>query len=464
VRSRWTVFALLSAVAGCREVSATPARGPAPETTEARVPRGDVAPALDLPVEPPPTEAVRAPSVETPSPPTRVGHLEGTDRLSHLYEALAGLDDGQAHDDVRVLQYGDSHTASEVGTSVLRRLLQARFGDGGRGFVSIGKPWKTYSQDGVHNGMSSEFEPEKVRSRDSRFTGDGCYGLLGVAIETEKGGARAWADVTPSSSRVELDYWQKPGGGRFDVLVDGARAGRISTRAAQPGSGFFGLDVADGPHQIEVRTTGDGEVRVFWMTLDRAQAGVVVDSLGINGAQVFTALRWSEPHFAEQLRHRAPGLVILAYGTNEALEPHLADAEYERGLVDLLGRIARAAPSASCLLLGPPDLARKSGERHDWVTWPRVLEIVAAQRRVAQAAGCAFYDQLEAMGGPGAIAAWAAEAEPRAARDRIHLKRTGYTELATSLAADLMRGYDDWRASLGRPPTSAQKTWGVASR
>src|SRR5258708_25050417 len=110
------------------------------------------------------------------------------------------------------------------------------------------------------------------------------------------------------------------------------------------------------------------------MTLDRAKAGVLVDALGINGAQVFTPLHWSEEHFAQQLRRRAPDLVVLAYGTNEALESNLEMTDYERALVDLLGRIARAVPSASCLLLGPPDLARASkAEPDDWTTSSRLL-------------------------------------------------------------------------------------------
>ena len=40
----------------------------------------------------------------------------------------------------------------------------------------------------------------------------------------------------------------------------------------------------------------------------------------------------------------------------------------------------------------------------------------------------------------------AAEAEPRAGRYRVHLSRSGYAQLATTFAADLMRAYDDWRA------------------
>jgi lysophospholipase L1-like esterase len=187
-----------------------------------------------------------------------------------------------------------------------------------------------------------------------------------------------------------------------------------------------------------------------------------VDTLGINGAQIFTPLRWSEAHFAEQLRHRAPDLVILAYGTNEAVEPKLTDSAYELGIVEMLGRVSRAVPTASCLLLGPPDLARRATPRDPWATTPRVLEIVEIQRRVAQAAGCAFFDQLAAMGGPGSMAAWAAEAEPRALRDRVHLSRDGYAQVGAAFADDLLRAYDAWSAERGLPLARAPKTWGGA--
>jgi len=95
---------------------------------------------------------------------------------------------------------------------------------------------------------------------------------------------------------------------------------------------------------------------------------------------------------------------------------------------------------------------------------PRILEIAATQRRVARAAGCAFYDQIEAMGGPGSMAAWASEASPRAQPDRMHLTRPGYTQVGTSLATDVLHAYDEWRAETGLPPTGAEKSWNVARR
>ncbi|HEX3770591.1 MAG TPA: GDSL-type esterase/lipase family protein [Polyangiaceae bacterium] len=404
-----------------------------------------------------------------------IGHLEGPDRLAHLFQRFASLDEGRGHDDVRILQFGDSHTASDMGATAFRHVLQARFGDGGRGFVSLGCPWKNYVQEGIRGcWMNDEFESQRARPRTPLGFGvnttngvDGDFGLLGVSVGASRGGAYASTQIGERFSRFEVAYLQEPLGGSFDVMVDGARAGRVSTRSATglpASSGFTSFDTTDGPHQIDVRTVGDGSVRVFGVGLDRPQTGVVVTALGINGAQIFTALRSSEEHFEEQVRHQAPALVVLAYGTNEAADPNLDDATYERGLVDILGRVSRAAPNASCLLLGPPDFARWTKGSRGYHTVPRILEIDAIQRRIARAAGCAFYDQIEAMGGPGSMAAWAAEPTPRAQQDRMHLTRAGYTQVGTSFATDVLHAYDEWRAETGLPPTGAEKAWDVARR
>jgi lysophospholipase L1-like esterase len=463
--------AAVSFAAGCGEGRATGVKAPPAEIAFAprveRATSGAAPAAMPLAIASAPgatnVQGANAPPIAPPAS-AQVTYLAGAERLAHLFQRLADLEEGRVRDDVRIVQYGDSHTASDMGTSAFRHVLQSRFGDGGRGFVSIGRPWKTYVQEGVRGYMTDPFEPARLRPREARTQNDGCFGLLGVGIAADAPGARAWSDLAPHFAHVEIDYFQQPRGGSFDVFVDGARTGRVTTRAAVPASGFFSFDVAQAPHQIEVRTVGDGDVRVFGMALDRREAGVVVDALGINGAQIFTPLRLNEEHFTEQLRHRAPDLVILAYGTNEALEPHLDDADYERGLVDLLGRVSRAAPGASCMLLGPPDLARPAKGVRGYHTFPRVLEIAAIQQRVARAAGCAFYDQLDAMGGPGTIAAWAEENDPRAQEDRVHLTRLGYTQVGEALGKEVTRAYDDWRAAAGLPPTGAAKTWNVARR
>jgi lysophospholipase L1-like esterase len=367
---------------------------------------------------------------------------------------LARLEAGKEEGDVRIAQFGDSHTAADIETAVVRHALQARFGDGGRGFVAIGRPWKNYLQEGVRCGMSSEWLPERGKLEKGKFSGDGFYGLGGIGVFTSRHGGRAWADITAKTTRLELDYLEQPTGGSFDVLIDGVRVVRVSSRGERASSAFRSFDVAENTaHQLEVRSVGDGDVRVFGISLDRTQPGVVFDALGINGARVTTCLQWNEEHWAEQLRHRAPALVVLAYGTNESTDDGTSQPTYERQLVDALGRIARAVPAASCLLLGPPDRAVET--REGWTTSPKLIEVIASQRRVAEAAGCAFYNQLDAMGGQGTIASWVSEDPPRAQKDRVHLTRDGYAQLGSSFASDVLRAYAGWRRETGMPFAAA---------
>ncbi len=393
----------------------------------------------------PPVSVVPKEAVDPPKPMKTdpVGALELPQLLVRLFEALAKLKDGTATSDVRFTQHGDSHTAADFGTGTARRALQLQFGDGGRGFVAMGQPWKGYTQNDISAGMTG-FVSVKTKYSKGKFSGDGIYGLGGGGIEGNAVGSRAWTSVRVPTSQFEIAYLKQPKGGSFDVFVDGAKVGQVSTDANAIASGFSSFSVDEADHKIEVRLHGDGKVRIFGVVLDRAANGVTFDSLGINGAQIISALRWKEKHLIEQVNHRGPTAFILAYGTNESTGMMPAE-EYETKLKELIHRFTSGAPNASCILLGPPDRAVKRGPG-EWRTAPRILEVIASQRRVAKEVGCAFYDQLAAMGGPGSIAKWANERKPRATRDHVHLTKKGYTQLAESFVTDLVTAYEQWQA------------------
>ena len=75
--------------------------------------------------------------VQTCALPISAGHLEHPARLAAVFARLQAVETRAADADVRIIQLGDSHTASDYGTSVVRARLAGRFGDGGRGFFRI---------------------------------------------------------------------------------------------------------------------------------------------------------------------------------------------------------------------------------------------------------------------------------------------------------------------------------------
>jgi lysophospholipase L1-like esterase len=116
-------------------------------------------------------------------------------------------------------------------------------------------------------------------------------------------------------------------------------------------------------------------VRLFGWTLDNHQ-GITFETMGINGAQAHVVLGWNEQIWADELTRRAPALVIVAYGTNEANSSLFTADQYRSDLTSVIERIKHAAPEASILMIGPPDCGRLKPLLH-------LDEVVAIQREIA---------------------------------------------------------------------------------
>jgi lysophospholipase L1-like esterase len=198
-------------------------------------------------------------------------------------------------------------------------------------------------------------------------------------------------------------------------------------------------------HHLGLQSTGPrptlsalplgGQAQLCGVTIETdpaAHPGVVLDTLGINGARLTTPLAWDEAAWVAELGRRPPALVILEYGTNECGDTVVDPARYLANLRALVGRVRKASPACDCAVLAPTDRAD---------TPDRTPQVRDALRDAAQATGCMFWDTYTVMGGKGAIAAWREETPPRAAPDGVHLLARGYRELGEKLAADLLASY-----------------------
>lgn len=361
--------------------------------------------------------------------------------LARFYAALRRLDAGtEADGKVRVLMYGASHTDADVYTHYVRTYLRERFGDGGHGFVHVARPWKWYGHVEMLSEGFDRWRTEHAQRRKGRD--DGFYGLMGASLSATS--KKAWGRVTHRDGSVgsnyELYFLQQPKGGSFNVLVDGKQHVKVSTRGETFAAGYHAIDLDEGAHSIEVRPVGNGEVRLFGMTSERDQAGVVVDTLGIGGTRASNMLKWAPEVWYDNVRKRAPELLVLAYGTNEA-NSGISRARYAERLREVLTRLQEAAPQADCLLVGPGDFPKK-GE--DGVYGPResTTYILEAQREVALEHGCAFWDLREFMGGELSMNDWVAATPSMARGDHIHFTRRGYVRLGMGLVDAMMAGFD----------------------
>lgn len=360
--------------------------------------------------------------------------------LAHFYEALERTERREPGAVTRIVHYGDSPTTADLITGDVRALLQRRFGDAGHGFSLVAKPWAWYE----HRDVGVHGTGWTIVAASQAGKNDGLFGLGGVSFQAVGASSSRIVLRDPTHTSAEVAFLRQPGGGSFTLTVDGEVLGSVSTDGDPRSPGFARFPLpAQGARVIEIRA-GAG-VRLFGVTFDKPGPGICYDSLGMNGAHVAVLGHvFNERHWAEQLQHRRPDLVILNYGTNESGFASFVAGTYEKELRLVVARLRRAAPGVSLMMMSPMDRGQRvtGGEIVTLATIPR---LVAIQERVAREAGCAFFNTFQAMGGSGTMARWY-EGHPRlVSADFIHPAPAGAKLVGAQLYQALCDGFTKYK-------------------
>lgn len=363
--------------------------------------------------------------------------------MSAFYAALArneGL--------VRAAHYGDSTIAADGISGTVRRRLQARFGDGGPGFVSAGNDPRWSVRPDVSTTRTGTWDTVSILLGGGR----GHYGYGGTASTASDGSytvVRTPKDAEgnyQSMSRLEIYLQRRPEAGSWWLSADDRAVGEGSGRAEGTVDEVHRFDVAGGYQKLAFGASG-GPVTFYGVVMETAGPGVVWDALGVVGVGSKSFAYHHPPSFQAQVQARNPELLVLMIGGNEtgfpALKSGSGDA-YAEVYAKAVRTLRAGAPAASCLLVTPLDQGtREGGEAR---SKPAMSRLVGAQRRVAEAEGCAFWDARAAMGGEGAVVRWAARKPALAWADLLHLSAAGQDVVGQMLADAIEHGFDQWRA------------------
>ncbi len=417
----------LTRVEVARPMPAVREAEPTPEPASARLPK-------------------RPPAVPTPL-------LLPPGALDAWFASLAAAEDGEPGRIVRALHWGDSTIAADGITSTVRARLQERFGDGGPGFLA------------VHADPRWQLRPGVLRTQDGEWTSltitfGGAetprYGLAGnvstAAAEGEVtatlGGLRIDGNRQPLH-RFDVYYQQQPGGGTFSVVPRGHRGAVLKTDGEGVADRYRELMADKGATTLWLKTHGDGPVTLYGVALETEGPGVTWETLGVAGSSIGSLTAYQPRyHMKSQVERRHPDLLVYQTGGNELTYPTLLEGDgekYEASYLKVLEKLRAGSPGASCLIIGPLDQATRV--RGKVVSKENLDRMIRVQKRLAKAAGCAFWDARAAMGGEGAFGRWL-DHEPRYAwTDLIHLNSEGLELVGNSLADALVDAYEQWRAA-----------------
>jgi lysophospholipase L1-like esterase len=380
--------------------------------------------------------------------------VDDTNSLDPFFAALWQLEQanpsqGKGGGVVTILHYGDSPTTADLITGDVRAQLQRRFGDAGRGYTLIAKPWAWYGHRGVEIGDHGW----KMRTGVGLMR-EGIYGLGGAAFEGQPG---AWSKFRLTESQqtaVDVEYLAKPGGGTFAVESDGQQIAEQTTGAETQATASVHVGLPPGTKIVSIRPTS-GSVTLFGADFRRGSSGLLYDSLGLNGATVTVLGRVLQPVLWKQEVDRAqPALVIVNYGSNESSFGAFVHKQYAGELRLAIQRLRQAAPGVPILVMSPMDRGERSG-LDEIRTMSTIPEIVGIQRQAAAETHCSFFDTYDAMGGEGTMSRWYAASPRLVTADFLHPTPQGATIVASLFVEQLGLGYNRWKMQHGIPLPAA---------
>ena len=407
-----------------------------------------------------------------PGPAAPCAALCDADRLRAVFAKLrTARADGHA---VRIVQIGDSHTAGDQVTGGWRALLQARFGDAGRGVLAPGRPYLGYLTRNVTVSQSPGWQVDGTfgaawhgGTTPLGLTGYSLTGQPGASMTLRADAAAAWFD------RVAVCGLARPGAGTVTLA-----AGTVSEPIAFDREGDAPtcrtVDLPAATDGATLTLTGGLVTLTSWSTESR-RGGVTLSNLGTVGAQfVHWTTRTADRVVTAELAAYRPDLLVVAFGTNEAFMPRFDAAGYEAQLRAGIGRLKRLAPGVPVLLLGAPDSATRqpalqagvapcpaagpfappsrafpmpgtgptfpiqpaAAGAGGWTPTAALPLVQAIQARVAHEAGLAYWNWSAQMGGRCTATQWAQASPPLMRGDRVHFTTPGAAEIARRLEAD----------------------------
>jgi lysophospholipase L1-like esterase len=417
----------------------------------------------------PPTAATATPDdAQAAEPPPSV-----VAALSHGPQGQARRQGGAGQRPITILQLGDSHTSADFLTGEIRRRLQDTYGNGGSGYVTAGRPHIGVLSSTLKIAVSHGWTYQALQR--SEEVGEFWMSGFNTVANREGETLSFVADKPETFDVIEIEAIRRPGGGTFEIKLDGKVEGSFDLAGHKVEPIVIRLVPDHGPtnqvRDITLTTRSDGTVSIASVAIYNTRAGLTYNSVGYPGATVDILNKVDKRLFTSNLRRLNPQIVVLSFGTNEADKAHLDIAGYTENYRKAIAKIRAALPAATMVMIGPPegeelpshckDKAREtatcrvpsettaSASRADaceWRTLPKLAEVREAQRKLAQREGIVFWNWASIMPKECGADRWLNQSPVLMAKDHVHFTIAGYKKSAAAFLDTLIPVIDKVRS------------------
>jgi lysophospholipase L1-like esterase len=358
----------------------------------------------------------------------------------HQLHTLDASDSGT----VSVVHIGDSHIQADFLTEVVRRNLQAVFGNAGRGLVVPGRVAGTNEPFNIRTSAVGSWASKRIIHPSNPMP----IGIGGITVSTQE--EKGTLAVTIKDGEVDYRFNRltlfMPNDTRsYSIaLMDSlsVELARYTPTPAKEGSFDVKMFLPGLYRHIELRnireSEGQSHTTLFGMSFENGNAGILYHAIGVNGAR-FEHYNKAEL-FSRQTSLLKPNLVIISLGTNESVEYPGLKSDFLQQVHSLVSTLRKNNPDAAFLLVTPPDAFLKKVKPNPGI------EIIRRQiLDYAVENGIAFWDMHKIGGGVGSAIHWKAKGLLRP--DGIHFTREGYVLQGRLLFEAIMKSYTSYVAN-----------------
>jgi len=339
---------------------------------------------------------------------------------------------------VNVVHFGGSHIQADIYSNRLRQWMGSYVPNqqGARGLVF---PFKIAKTNGPHD-YSVDYTGKWSHVRNVSKSLDTKLGASGISVYTSDTNASVLItfdkqrNLPHSFKRIKVLH-------ELDSLTyDMKWLGRDSAHIHHyPDSGFSVIELIFPVDTLEIGLVKTDSLQnrfiLYGFYLENDEAGVVYNSIGVNGASTTSYLKCEL--FEQHMQVLNPDVVFFGIGINDAHGSGFTKENFMRNYNKIIEQIKRVNPATFFVFLTNNDSYGYNKKLNT-----NGLIIQEAMYELAKKHNGAVWDMFQVMGALKSANIWMARGLLK--RDRIHFTREGYNLIGDLLFNALMEAYENY--------------------
>ncbi len=319
--------------------------------------------------------------------------------------------------------YGDSHMAADFFPSILRNTF---FKPNAIGFAYPLQP--KYQQNLNLKYDFKDFEILNSKSVDTEEN----FPLGGVIAKALKEGASIFLENSLENQKMNIGFVFKASSSKKAFRIQDSKGKNHTLRSSKKNKWSYKELELTFPLKIEALQK-DAQLGGYFIT-NKKGGNLFLDTIAINGAKSDLWLKWNQKVVKEELKLLKNDLIIIAYGSNDALFNAFDKQNFKENLKKWIRILREQNKDSVFMLISPPTITQKKGKKYELNS--NLTSIQKTLNELAREEKMLFFDMHKFIEDSGGKNVWI---KKKLSLKDVHLSISGYELIAKKLVQDLKK-------------------------